>query len=95
MPRIGSINTCLLVLRAGMRARAAGGVEAVYSILCLNNKRLPHTLNLESAIETKKIDFIAEKAIDYDTNYILSNSFGFGGTNVSLVLEKFDESKLQ
>ena len=74
---------------------AAGGVEAVYSILCLNNNRLPHTLNLESAIETKKIDFIAEQAIDHDTNYILSNSFGFGGTNVSLVLEKFNESKLQ
>ena len=73
---------------------AAGGVEAVYSILCINNKRLPHTLNLENAIETKKIDFIAEKAIDHDTNYILSNSFGFGGTNVSLVLEKFNESKL-
>ncbi len=74
---------------------AAGGVEAVYSILCLNNNRLPHTLNLESAIETKKIDFIAEKAIDHDTSYILSNSFGFGGTNVSLVLEKFNESKFQ
>ena len=74
---------------------AAGGVEAVYSILSLNNDKLPHTLNLESAIETKKINFITEKAIDHDTNYILSNSFGFGGTNVSLVLKKFDEFKLQ
>ena len=41
------------------------------------------------------INFITEKAIDFDINYILSNSFGFGGTNVSLILKKFNESTLQ
>ena len=74
---------------------AAGGVEAAYSILCLNNKKLPYTLNLENAIDSKNINFIREKAIEFDINYILSNSFGFGGTNVSLILKKFNESKLQ
>ena len=89
------INVSSTKSQIGHLLGAAGGVEAVYSILCLNNNKLPHNLNLESAIETKKINFIAEKAIDHDTNYILSNSFGFGGTNVSLVLEKFNENKLQ
>ena len=52
-------------------------------------------MNLENAIDSKNINFIKEKAIDFDINYILSNSFGFGGTNVSLILKKFNESKLQ
>jgi len=52
-------------------------------------------LNLENVIDAKNINFIREKAIEFDVNYILSNSFGFGGTNVSLILKKFNESKLQ
>ena len=46
-------------------------------------------------IDAKNINFIREKPIDFDTNCVLSNSFGFGGTNVSLILKKFNESKLQ
>ncbi len=88
------INVSSTKSQIGHLLGAAGAVEAVYSILCLNHKKLPYTLNLESAIESKKINFIKDKAIELDTNYILSNSFGFGGTNVSLVLKKFDESKL-
>ena len=60
--------------------------------MCLKNKKVPYNLNLENEIETKCINFIKEKALDLDLKYILSNSFGFGGTNVSLVLKKFDET---
>jgi 3-oxoacyl-[acyl-carrier-protein] synthase II len=89
------INVSSTKSQIGHLLGAAGGVEAAYSILCLNNKKLPYTLNLENTMETKAINFIREKAIDLDINCILSNSFGFGGTNVSLIFEKFNESKLQ
>ena len=72
---------------------AAGAVEAVYSVLCINNKRVPYCLNLENEIDTQKINFIKNKPFDLESKFILSNSFGFGGTNVSLVLKKFYESK--
>ena len=89
------INVSSTKSQIGHLLGAAGGVEAAYSILCLNNKKLPYTLNLENAINSKNINFIRENAIEFDINYILSNSFGFGGTNVSLILKKFHESKLQ
>ena len=89
------INVSSTKSQIGHLLGAAGGVEAAYSILCINNQKLPYTLNLENAIDAKNINFIREKAIDSDINYVLSNSFGFGGTNVSLILKKFNESKLQ
>ena len=89
------INVSSTKSQIGHLLGAAGGVEAAYSILCLNNKKLPYPLNLENAINSKNINFIREKAIEFDVNYILSNSFGFGGPNVSLILKKFNESKLQ
>ena len=89
------INVSSTKSQIGHLLGAAGGVEAAYSILCINNKKLPYTLNLENVIDAKKINFIREKAMDSDINFVLSNSFGFGGTNVSLILKKFNESKLQ
>ena len=61
--------------------------------MCIRDR--PYTLNLENVIDAKNINFIREKAMDSDINFVLSNSFGFGGTNVSLILKKFNESKLQ
>ncbi len=89
------INVSSTKSQIGHLLGAAGGVEAAYSILCINNKKLPYTLNLENVIDAKNINFIREKAMDSHINFVLSNSFGFGGTNVSLILKKFNESKLQ
>ena len=89
------INVSSTKSQIGHLLGAAGGVEAAYSISCINNKKLPYTLNLENVIDAKNINFIREKAMDSDINFVLSNSFGFGGTNVSLILKKFNESKLQ
>ena len=70
---------------------AAGGVEAIYSILSLIKNTLPYNLNLDNEIPTKKIKFVKDQSIHFDTKNVLSNSFGFGGTNVSLMFTKFDE----
>ena len=70
---------------------AAGGVEAIYSILSLTKNILPYNLNLDNQIPSKKVKFIKGETIQTNTNNVISNSFGFGGTNVSLMFSKIDE----
>ena len=67
---------------------ASGSVEAVYSILSIKHNIVPPTLNLDSPIpETKGLDLVPFKSTDHNVEYVLSNSFGFGGTNASLVFK--------
>ena len=70
---------------------AAGAVEAIYSIMCIQNRKIPFNLNLENEIETKNVKFIKNEPLEMNLRNVISNSFGFGGTNVSLVISKFDE----
>ncbi|NKB45114.1 MAG: beta-ketoacyl-ACP synthase II [Alphaproteobacteria bacterium] len=65
---------------------AAGSVEAIYSILALNHQVAPPTLNLDDPSESCDIDLVPHTAKQRDIKFALSNSFGFGGTNASLVL---------
>lgn len=68
----------------------AGSVEAIFSILAIRDQICPPTLNLDDPEEaTIGVDLIPHKARERKVNVALSNSFGFGGTNVSLVLKKF------
>jgi len=63
---------------------AAGGVEAVITVLALNEGILPPTINLDNPDPDCDLDYCAHKAVVQDVEYALSNSFGFGGHNVTL-----------
>ncbi len=64
---------------------AAGSVEAIFSILAMRDGVVPPTLNLENPSPSCDIDLVPKQAKERPIRYALSNSFGFGGTNASLV----------
>jgi 3-oxoacyl-[acyl-carrier-protein] synthase II len=64
---------------------AAGSVEAIFAILALRDGVVPPTLNLENPSPSCDIDLVANEARRRRVKYVLSNSFGFGGTNASLI----------
>jgi len=65
---------------------AAGAVEAIFSILALRDQICPPTLNLDNPSVETKIDLVPHKAKKREVKAALSNSFGFGGTNATLIL---------
>src|SRR5579863_7895269 len=67
---------------------AAGGVEAIFSILALRDNVLPPTINLDNPGEGCDLDFVPHTARDAKLEIVLSNSFGFGGTNGTLVFRR-------
>jgi 3-oxoacyl-[acyl-carrier-protein] synthase II len=67
---------------------AAGAVEAIFSIQALANNAVPPTINLDNPDEGCDLDYIAHTARDVNLEYALCNSFGFGGTNGSLIFKK-------
>ncbi len=69
---------------------AAGAVEAIFSVLAMRDSMLPPTLNLDHPSVATSIDLVAHTAKPRQINTVLSNSFGFGGTNASLVLRRLD-----
>jgi 3-oxoacyl-[acyl-carrier-protein] synthase II len=68
---------------------AAGAVEAIYSILAINAQAVPPTLNLDHPSDGCDIDLVPHKAKERPVKVALSNSFGFGGTNASLVFRAY------
>ncbi|MCE9651083.1 MAG: beta-ketoacyl-ACP synthase II [Parvibaculum sp.] len=67
---------------------AAGAVEAIFCLLAMRDSMLPPTINLDNPSVETEIDLVPLKARAKEVNYALSNSFGFGGTNASLVMKK-------
>ena len=65
----------------------AGAVEAIFSIKALRHGVVPPTLNLDNPSQGCDIDLVPHQAKERKVQAVLSNSFGFGGTNVSLVLK--------
>jgi 3-oxoacyl-[acyl-carrier-protein] synthase II len=72
----------------GHTISAAGAVESVFSLLTLEHQRLPPTINYEVPDPTIPLDVVPNKARDGRVTHVLSNSFGFGGQNVSLVMSR-------
>jgi 3-oxoacyl-[acyl-carrier-protein] synthase II len=68
---------------------AAGAVEAIYTILAMNNGIVPPTLNLDNPSEGCDLDLVPHKAQEHKIEAALSNSFGFGGTNASVIFKQF------
>jgi 3-oxoacyl-[acyl-carrier-protein] synthase II len=64
---------------------AAGAVEAIFSILAIRDQTVPPTLNLDNPERETPIDLVPHKARRRTVRAALSNSFGFGGTNASLI----------
>ena len=71
---------------------AAGAVELITCILAIKNGVLPPTINLEHAETECDLDYIANKARKKEINTALSNSFGFGGNNSTIVVKRFNNS---
>jgi 3-oxoacyl-[acyl-carrier-protein] synthase II len=69
---------------------AAGGAEAVFSVLSLHNQVVPPTINLENPDPECDLDYVPNTARELSLEVVLSNSFGFGGTNGTLVFRKGD-----
>jgi 3-oxoacyl-[acyl-carrier-protein] synthase II len=67
---------------------AAGAVEAIFCIQALRDGIVPPTINLDNPSVETEIDLVPNQARRREVNVCLSNSFGFGGTNASLVLAK-------
>ncbi|MBL4940247.1 MAG: beta-ketoacyl-ACP synthase II [Colwellia sp.] len=67
---------------------AAGAIEAIFSIQALMHSAVPPTINLDNPDEGCDLDYIPGAARDINLDYVLCNSFGFGGTNGSLIFKK-------
>ena len=67
---------------------AAGGIEAIFTALAIHNQVAPPTINIENPDPACDLDYVSSGARDMAINVALSNSFGFGGTNGTLIMAK-------
>jgi len=87
---VDSISMSSTKSATGHLLGAAGAIEAIFSILAVKNGVVPPTLNLDNPDEGCDIDLVAKQAKERPVRAALSNSFGFGGTNASLIVKSFD-----
>ena len=70
---------------------AAGGIEAIFSVLAIRDQMLPPTINLDNPDPACDLDYVAQQAKSATVEAVMSNSFGFGGTNGSIVFQKMND----
>ncbi len=69
---------------------AAGAVEAIFGVLAIRDNVAPPTINLDNPSVQTPMGLAPNKAVEREIDVVLSNSFGFGGTNASLVLRRVE-----
>jgi 3-oxoacyl-[acyl-carrier-protein] synthase-1 len=74
----------------GHTLAAAGAIEAIYAILAIQNGLIFPNLNFSERMEELNISPVTELMEGYPVNNVISNSFGFGGNNASLVISKYE-----
>jgi 3-oxoacyl-[acyl-carrier-protein] synthase II len=67
----------------------AGGIETVFTALTVNHDLIPPTINYENQAEECDLDYVPNKARQTKVDVAMTNSFGFGGTNATLILSKY------
>jgi len=70
---------------------AAGGLEAVFSVKVLNENVVPPTINYTTPDPDCDLDYVPNAAREHKADYVLSNNFGFGGTNACLIFKRYSE----
>jgi 3-oxoacyl-[acyl-carrier-protein] synthase II len=70
---------------------AAGAIEAIFAIKALNEGIIPPTINLDNQDSECELDYVPHTARKADLNVVMSNNFGFGGTNGSIILKKYNK----
>jgi 3-oxoacyl-[acyl-carrier-protein] synthase II len=70
---------------------ASGLIEAIFSVKTINDSIIPPTINLENPDPECDLDYVPNKSRKKNVNVVMSNSFGFGGVNASIVLKKYME----
>src|SRR5438552_14460479 len=70
---------------------AAGGIEAVFTVLAIHRRKLPPTINYKTPDPECDLDYVTNEARAAVVEYALTNGFGFGGTNAALVFRRFEE----
>lgn len=68
---------------------ASGAIEAIFSLLAINHNIIPPTINYETIDTDLDLDYVPNEARESNVNIVLSNSFGFGGHNVSLIFKRY------
>lgn len=69
---------------------AAGAIESAFCVMAIRDQKVPPTINLENPSEDCDLDYVPNKAREGQINNVLNNSFGFGGTNASMIFSKFE-----
>jgi 3-oxoacyl-[acyl-carrier-protein] synthase II len=69
---------------------AAGGIEAIISTLAIQYNKIPPTINIDNQDPDCDLDYVAEGARDHQVNIAMSNSFGFGGHNATVIIKRFE-----
>ena len=86
--KIGVSSTKSMI---GHMLGATGGVEAVFSVLAIRDQVMPPTINYENPDPECDLDYVPNKKREAKIEAVLSNSFGFGGTNASLIFAKYQD----